>query len=146
MKSATAVASLICKKTSKPSGSSAAALPKLFKKKSLDPISKSVRKRPFDPSSDCVVADQRSKKKASNTRMKPKNINVVLCGKMPQLVPKGRSRRELQNNERIVKLQFRRSMTVSQVRSTITSGFSKFDVEMYQYLRCGQDNNYYYVS
>ena len=123
-----------------PGASSAAALKKLFKKNSDPTIAKSARKRPFDPSSDCVVADQQSKKKASNTRMKPKNINVVLCRKKPTLVPKGHSRKQLRSSGRIVKLQFKRCMTVSQVGSTITDDFSEFNVEEYQYLRCGQDN------
>lgn len=139
MKSATARASSICKKATNPSAPSAAAISNLFKKRADPILTKSVRKRPFDPSSDCVVADQQSKKKAANNRMKGENVNVVLCKKKPKIVLKGRDRKRLKTDGRIVKLQFKRCMTVSQVQRTISSGFS-FDVDAYQYLRCGQNN------
>ena len=45
----------------------------------------------------------------------------------------------------IIKLEFRRSMTSQEVKNVILRGFSKFDVENAQYLRCGQ-NNVMYLS
>ena len=108
----------MCKKVGKPSESSAAALAKLFGSTATAGPS---RKRSFDPMSECVVASQRAKKKAT--------------------VPKGRLHSKLKDSGRIVKLQFKRCMKASQVRSIVSSGFSEFKgIEGAHYLRCGQDN------
>ena len=129
----------MCKKVGKPGESSAAALAKLFGNTATAGPS---RKRSFDPTSECVVASQRAKKKATNhQRMKTKTLTVVLLKEKPAIVPKGRSRSKLKDSGRIVKLQFKCCMKASQVRSIISSGFSEFKgIEGAQYLRCGQDN------
>ena len=138
MKSITDKASTACKKLGSPNESSAAALAKLFGNAGPSTTS---RKRPFDPKSECVVATQHSKKKASNQRMKIKTLSVVLLKEKGGSVPKGRSRSKLRECGRIVRLQFKRCMKTDEVRKIIKDGFPGFAcIETLQYLRCGQDN------
>lgn len=128
----------ICSKVGQPSEASASALAKLFGNSSKPGPS---RKRSFDPTSDCVVAAQRCKKKATNQRMKVKTVTVVLLKEKPAVVPKGRSRSKLRDSGRVKKLQFKRCIKAADVRTIISSAFSEFEgIETAQYLRCGQDN------
>ena len=121
-----------------PSGSTTTILSKLFKKSNLVP---STRKRSFDPTSECVVAKQKAKKKATNIRKKPKNLNVVLLKEKPESVPRGRVRKNLNKSGRIMKLQFRRCMSPSEIKSIIVDGFKDLgNIEEARFLRCGQDN------
>ena len=115
---------------------SAKALQKLF------PACSSKRK--FDPGAECVAAAQKRRKKAANTRVKPRTIAVVLMKKRRMFVPKGYARSQLNKAGCIIKLEFRRNMSSQEVKNVILRGFSKFDdVENAQYLRCGQDNVLY---
>jgi len=95
------------------------------------------KKRTFDPSSDCVVASQKAKKKATNQRIKAKNVTVVLLHNKEEKVPKGRKRSA---SGRIKKLEFKRCMKATKVRDIISEGFQGFDVQNIQFLVCGQDN------
>ena len=54
----------VCRKVGQPSEASASALAKLFGNSHSKPGPS--RKRSFDPTSECVIASQRSKKKATN--------------------------------------------------------------------------------
>lgn len=99
------------------------------------------RKRSFDPKSECVVASQQAKKKATNQRMKPKIITIVLLDRKPHTVPKGHLRKKLKDAGRIVKLQLKRCMTACEVRDIIVDGFRDFSyIQSAQFLRCGKDN------
>lgn len=96
----------------------------------------------FNPKAECVVASQKAKKKATNLRIKPKNISVVLLREKPHFVPKGHLRKKLKERGRIAKLEFKRSMTSSEVRSLIVDAFSGFEgTESAQFLCCGQNNH-----
>ncbi len=141
MKSTTEKAATICKKVTSPSGATVETLAKLFRSSTAGSSSKGSRKRSFDPKSECVVASQQSKKKATNQRMKPKVVTVVLLCQKPDCVPKGHSRKKLKLSGRIQKIQFMRCMKTSEVRETIVNSFSGFNnVETAQFLRCGKDN------
>ncbi len=87
------------------------------------------KKRKFDPTAACVVADQLKKKKSTNTRIKPRTFNIVLLPKMTIFVPKGYQRSKLTREGRILKLVFRRNMSSEDVRSTILDGFSDLCIE-----------------
>lgn len=127
----------LCKKVGNPSGSTVETLAKLF---GTNPKAGS-RKRSFDPRSECVVASQQAKKKASNQRMKPRMVTVVLLKQKPETVPKGHSRKKMKQSGRIVKVQLKRCMTTSEVRDVIVDSFSDFeDIRSAQFLRCGKDN------
>jgi hypothetical protein len=99
------------------------------------------KKRPFDPSAECVVAGPKSKKKATNQRIKPKTISVVLLKERPACVPKGHARKKLKRAGRIEKIELKRCMSSLEVRNVVVQAFPAFqDVESAQYLRYGQDN------
>lgn len=108
MKSTTDKASAVCKSVGNPSGSTAGVLAKLFHNSPKAGPSKGSRKRSFDPRSECVVASQKSKKKATNQRIKPKMLTVVLLSQKPDFVPKGHSRKKLKKAGRILKVEFKR--------------------------------------
>ena len=119
-----------------PNNSTANVLAKLFGSNKVC----SERKRSFDPSSECIVASKKAKKKATNQRIKPKNLNVVLLQQKEEKVPKGKKRATLNASGRIKKLEFKRCMTADEVRATIMNGISNFDAQKIQFLCCGQDN------
>ena len=81
-------------------------------------------KRKFDPRDDCVVADQKRKKKSTSVRIKPRNFPVVLLRKKTVFVPKGHSRQRLNKDGRIKKLTFRRNMSSEDVTSMILESFA----------------------
>lgn len=136
MKSATDKATKLCKKVGNPSGSAAETLVKLF-----GSSSRGSRKRSFDPRSECVVASQQAKKKATNQRMKPKSVTVVLLDQKPSTVPKGHSRKKLKKAGRIARIQLMRCMTVAEVRDAVVDNFTDFEnIKSFQFLRCGKDN------
>lgn len=99
------------------------------------------RKRKFDPKSECVVAAQQAKKKATNQRMKPRTVTAVLLDHKPEVVPKGHLRKKLKKAGRVVKITFKRCMTASEVREILVEAFADFDnIESFQFLQCGKDN------
>ena len=73
---------------SMPSDSTANVLAKLFGSNKVC----SGRKWSFDPSAECIVASKKAKKKATNQRIKPKNLNVVLLQQKEEKVPKRKKR------------------------------------------------------
>jgi len=83
---------------------------------------------------------QQSKKKATNQRIKPRKLNVVLLQEREDKVPKGKKRAGLNMSGRIKKLEFKRCMTADEVKNTISNGFSNHDVQKIQFLCCGKDN------
>ena len=82
----------------------------------------------FNPSSDCVVASQQTKKKATNQRIKTKHVTVVLLNSKEK-VPKGKKRAILKASGRIKKLEFKRCMKAGEVRSVISEGFQGFNLD-----------------
>ena len=79
-------------------------------------------------------------KKATNQRIKPKKLNVVLLQEKEDKVPKGKKRAGLNMSGRIKKLEFKRCMTADEVKNIISNGFSNYEVQKIQFLCCGQDN------
>ena len=71
----------------------------------------------FDPSDDCVVSDQKCKKKSTSVRIKPLIFPVVLLRKTTAFVPKGHSRQLLNKHGCIEKILFRRNMSEDEVTS-----------------------------
>ena len=97
-------------------------------------------KRKFDPSEECVIADQKRKKKSTSVRIKPRTFPVVLLRKKTMFVPKGHNRQRLNKDGRIQKVAFRRNMSQDEVTNTILEAFASFELEGIELLRCGQDN------
>lgn len=81
-------------------------------------------KRKFDPTEECIVASQQKKKKAANTRAKPREFNLVFLPKTTVFVPKRYLRSKLAKKGRVVKASFRRNMSPVEVYDTITSAFA----------------------
>ena len=74
-----------------------------------------------------------------NKAKKPRNVTVVLLENQQKVVPRGINRRILDDDGRIKKLDFRRSMSASAVKEKISAGFSK-NLEKAVYMRCSQSN------
>lgn len=103
-------------------------------------LSSTSKKRKFDPTENCIVADQQRKKKAANTRMKPRVFHVVFLPRLTTFVPRGYQRSKLAREGRILKLTFRRNMSSEDVQTTILDAFSSLSLEKFLFLKCGQDN------
>ena len=109
--------------------------------KSLAMLFGGSKKRSFDPRNECVVASQQAKKKATNHRMKPRAVTVVLLESKPKSVPKGYLRRKVKQAGRIAKVNMKRCMISSEVRDAIVNTFPDFaNIQSAQFLRCGNDN------
>ena len=130
----------ICRRIGKPSEHTARALKKLFPTCSTSGLGEK-RRMVFDPSAECVAAAQQQKKKAANTRTKPRSITVVLFNEHRDYVPKGNTRMQLSKAGRIQKMQFRKRMSAQEVRNVLFSSFSKFDLKNMLYIKCGKDNS-----
>ena len=76
----------------------------------------------FDPSTECVALPQQKRKKAFKT--KPSNIQLVMVLDPSSGVPKGKSRKILEKQERVRKVEFRREMSFYEVQNCIFQGFS----------------------
>jgi hypothetical protein len=101
----------VCKKVSKPSGSDTKVLSQLFpsvKKRSFSKV--------FDPAKECVAMPQQKKKAF---RAKPSNVQVLMLDNPDDGIPRGKYRKEMAANERIKKLEFRRSMSSLDVKSIV---------------------------
>ena len=127
-----------CKKLGTPDAKCAGTLKNLF------PATSSCRasnKRVFDPAGDCVVLGAQKKKKATNMRIKPKCVSVVMLPAMPQHVPKGYARSKLCKSGHIRQLLFRRNMSPEEVRSLIEKEFKAFEgIQSAQFLKCEPSN------
>ena len=87
------------------------------------------------------------RKKASNARMKPKSVTVVILKEMPSIVPRGQARKKLQKSNRIAKIPLKRYMSSSEVRKAIVDTFRSFDdIETAQYLQCSYARQHYSTS
>ena len=64
----------------------------------------------------------------------------MLLQKKERIVPTKSKRASLRKCGRVKKLTFMRNMTSQEVRNTIVTGFSSFNVQKIQFLSCGQDN------
>ena len=67
----------------------------------------------FDPSEECVIADQKCKKMSTNVRIKPRTLPVVLLRKKSMFVPKGHNRERLNKDDCIQKVAFHRQDEVT---------------------------------
>lgn len=76
----------------------------------------------FDPASECVALPQQKKKKAF--RSKPSKVQIVMVFDPSNGVPKGKSRKMLEDQERIQKVELRREMSFHEVQNCVLRGFS----------------------
>ena len=97
-------------------------------------------KRKFNPSDECVVASEKRKKKATNTRAKLRTFYIVLLPKKTVYVPKGYAKSRLAKQGRVVKAVFKRNMNSEEVKETVVDAFSAFKLVNFVFLNCGQDN------
>ncbi len=109
---------------SKPSGASARAVKTLF------PLSSSApRKRAssaFDPLEECVFSREQKKKKGA--RIKSVQVSVFVVNGDTKCVPRGAWRRKLIERKHLVRVELRRNMSQSQVRSTISNDIAHLDI------------------
>jgi hypothetical protein len=106
-----------------PSDSTAGVLSKLFRGSSFPSTSEGKRKRSFDPKADIIVAEQKRKKKATNLRIKPRKVTLVLLCKKPVYVPRGHLRKKLRNEGRVIQVELKRCMSAEEVWETIIEAF-----------------------
>ena len=86
------------------------------------------------------MADQKRKKKSTSTRSKPRSIHIVFLPKQTIHVPRGNVRGCLTKQGRTAKVSFQRNMKANEVKSTIITAFSSFELKDFMYLKCGTDN------
>ena len=113
----------LCKATAKPSSTDARVLSQLFPSSSSRPMKRSSQKA-FDPSAECVAYQQQKKKKAFKS--KPSNVIVILVSD-PSVVPRGKSRKKLEHDERVKKIEFRREMLSFEVKNLVLRGFKHIE-------------------
>lgn len=139
MKQVTGKAQDYCQKVGKVSEQSAKVLKKLYPAFSSQ-SGTSRGKRKFDPNEECIVANEKRKKKATSVRLKPRTFCIVLLPKMTVYVPRGYTRSRLAKQGHVQKAAFRKNMNAEEVKHAIVSAFSAFELKKYIFLRCGQDN------
>ena len=96
-----------CKKLQKPSDAEARALSKLF------PSSSRKRCVPaFDPCKEAVNLPQaKKKKKGCTSQGRAVNITVIMLSEQCRCIPRGKFRKALNDQSRIVTVKFTRAMT-----------------------------------
>ena len=126
----------VCMQLKKPSQVEAKVLGTLF------PSSAATRKRcspSFDPTAENVALPQQKKKKAA--RAKPSTITVIPLRSYQKNLPKRNNRKELNDQQRVQKLQFQRNSTPLQVRNVIMRGFHHIHgFSSYTVLECDANN------
>jgi hypothetical protein len=105
-------------KVVKPTKVEASALGKLF------PSSPSLPKLPssFDPSRECVFAQQKQRKKSC--RIKPSKLTLTLLSLGSCVIPRGKQRKALHDAGRMKTVEFSREMSSQVVRNKIITAFA----------------------
>ena len=95
----------ICKKLCKPSQANAKVLANLF-----PACASSSKKRKFDPTDECVVADRHRRKKSTSSKGRSKQVTVVLLKDIPSSLPKGAAREQLKKKGLVKEIAFQRHL------------------------------------
>ena len=104
----------------KPSEADSKVLHSLF---STSSFSRSVpMKRKFNPLDECVVSKQKQKKA---TRIKPRNVTVVLMTEGDNLIPCGKKRKSMLQNGFIKQCELSRDLSAMEVEENIVKLFSE---------------------
>ena len=82
----------------------------------------------------CIALQQKSKKKAA--LVKPSKVSVIVVQDVSKGVPKRKYYKELKQSECVGKVELKRVMSVTQVKSAITRTFSHLPLEAFTYLEC----------
>ena len=107
----------ICNKIKQPSKADAQVLRNLF------PASGPSRKRSytFDPTSQCVAADQQRKKKKA-IRNRVSKVTILQVNNVARGIPKGKYRRELKKDGQEVVVKLKRNMSAREVKNSLIRG------------------------
>lgn len=111
----------LCSKLGKPTQSQAQVLGNLF----TAPSKPGCQSLTFDPSAKCVASEQQRKKKKPTTICQPYKLWVVVLTSPQDKVPKGSSRKKLNEAGRVKKLEFRRSLSKQHVKNILVKTFPK---------------------
>ena len=132
MAKATDKAKSACIQLGKPSDANAKILANLFP-------SCSSKKRKFDPTEDCVVAEQHRQKKAAS-KGRSKLLTVVVLNTMPSCIPKGATREHLRKTGRVKEIPFQRYLDEKEVKDLLKANFSDLAPINFQYLQPHKNN------
>ena len=88
----------------------------------------------FDPTQPCVALGKQKKKKG--TRYKSSKVSVMVVEDISKGVPKKKYRKELEDSEQLVTLEFHRYMSPIQIRNAILRAFRHLPLHSFQYLVC----------
>ena len=89
----------------------------------------------FDLLEPCVVLPAQKKKKASIIRVKPITITVILIPKSsPLILPRGKKRLKLNDDQRIEYIEIKRTMSRQEVRASILSAFKTYHLTSFDHL------------
>lgn len=82
-----------------------------------------------------MALSTQKKKKATFSRVKSITVTVILIPKSsPLILPKGKKRVKLNDDQRIEYVDMRRNMSASQVHSHILSAFERHNLTSFDYL------------
>lgn len=124
----------LTKRLTTPTSAERVQLAKLF------PSSRARSKTTFDPTSECVALPAQKKKKSSGIAGRATNREVVLMKNFRSMIPIKKFRWDLKQDRRIKTLQFKRSMTHTQVRNVIKKGFNHLGCSSFIYLETSSNS------
>ena len=122
-------------KISKPSGSEAKELARLFPQS----IHSGKRRILSDPNQPLEGSPDKKKKRGSTSLGKTHKLTVCRLPSFTTSVPKGKARRILKEQKRIVDVQVTRAMPASVVKEVLNRAYRHLDSD-WEFLETGQDN------
>ncbi len=89
----------------------------------------------FDPTKECIATSQQKKKKSASRGIKPVTVQVILLPKLASLIlPKGKKRKLLLSEERILNIHVKRTVSPLELRSMISHAFEQQKISEFEYL------------
>lgn len=126
----------MCKKLGKPSQANARVLASLF-----PACASSAKKRKFDPTDECVVAEQHRRKKSASAKGRSKQVTVVLMKDIPSSIPKGAAREQLKKKGQVKDIAFQRHLDEDEVKELLSENFEALKDAEVQYLQSHKNNS-----
>ena len=126
----------ICKKLGKPSQANAKVLANLF-----PACASSSKKRKFDPTDECAVADRHRRKKSASSKGRSKQVIVVLLKDIPSSLPIGAAREQLKKKGLVKEIAFQRHLDEDEVKELLSENFEALKDAEVQYLQSHKNNS-----
>ena len=99
----------------------------------------SIRKQ-FDPNAELGGIPSKKKKRASTSLGRSINVTVCRLPVISKAIPRGKARKLLKDDGRIVQVKLTRSMTPDMIRAMINRAFPRFS-DIWDYVEASSDNS-----